>query len=1115
MKLIKQIKLFYKEGNSDKVYEIDLCAIDDTNYVVNFRYGRRGAVLKDGTKTPEYVSAEKAQIIFDKLENEKKAKGYASEIETLIDLPSLESTEPDSINGVILQRLEDAVMGKQTFKTPWKTSRVIWKAGLLEIKEAIPYIIKLASKGDDLQTYSAIWALIKLKSAAATALFKSNALQGKQKEYIRNLAHEGLLEILKDEELQKHITTILETLPQEARYYIDKKDYDALIIFLKEELANHSIQYLTALYLVAKFDPKLHEIVVFLLEAVPFRPPYFKHVRAIYKLAHIRNDADAIAVLAYRFENEKPMFTRTVSLESEYDNWQFIAALNENVNIGKELRGKDSKIAFSNFTKHYFQKNSLHFLKGMKAQTDAKKYLRFAVSILLKYTENDYSKAEKLPLNTYGQYNYNDRKYYYTVVDYPECSNLLLLSTILFGNDNKRILTSKMKFILNQEIFSSKNYYYSENEVTKVSSGKTTSQEGNTNNATNPDSGSVLDKAKKVFSTFFGKKEIEKNTPSLIVPEEEKTIMENIPNRLELFPQHWDAFPEAYIQLLMEAQMNVIHQFAYHNIKARNDFNTLIHRFDEANILNLLNSDFAIPNHLGFETIVLKNAVLSTQVGFIGEVLNSKTEVARNWAKDHLISNPAFFLNDTECVAKLIFNEIPDLRTWITSTLENFVFTEDKAKAITGKVIVELLTFEETAANNTLATLAIERLKKIATPQLEQLSWDIVARLISSDLKTNNLLASTILILKSEKIASKEIPFSLIVLFLEDENTAIRKNGIQLLNKYQEDYLLTNSASLLDVLNSEYQDVLETVLERITQLGKSHSDILDIALRNTVYAMIRKEKFEGAHLIFKKFISEETTQQWNTALEPRDVIKLIHAHYRESQLTGYEILKKYTRKDDFTIRQIISLGNHEILAIRQWCWNYFMDKKERIRSERNDALALLDTTWDDTRAFAFHFFKTEFDETDWDLDCLISIVDSVIPAVEQFGKEMITRYFKPEDGITYLTKLSQHPGVNIQIFVTNYLNTYASDNLAKLQELDFYFRSVLTRVHKARIAKQRIFQFLHQEGKKSEAAAIFVTQIIDEVSATVSVQDKANCIAILTSLKTLYPQLHTHLILKN
>jgi predicted DNA-binding WGR domain protein len=1106
MKLIQQIKLFYKEGNSDKVYEIDLCNIDTTNYVVNFRYGRRGSLLKEGTKTPEYVSLEKAQIIFAKLENEKTSKGYASEIETLIDLPSLNSIEPDSINGVILQRLEDAVIGKQTFKTQWKTSRVIWKAGLLEIQEAIPYIIKLASKGDELQTYSALWALIKLKSTLAQGVFKSYALQTKQKEYLRNLAHEGLLEILKEEELQNHLAILLETIPPEVKYHIDKKDYDALIQLLKEELESNSIKYLTALYLLAKFDNQLHEIVVFLLEAVPFRPPYFKHIRAIYKLAVLRNDIEVVAVLAYRFENENPMYTRTVSLESEYNDSQFISTINERVNVGKELRGKDSKIAFSNFTKSYFQKNALRFLKELDSELDSKKYLKFAVSILLKYTENNYTKAEKLPLN-YAEYNYNDKKYYHTIIDYPECANLLLLSTILFGNDTNRILNSKLQFILGKEIVSSNSYYYSANQVSKATNIKKSNQE-----ETSPNS--IINIAKKAFSTFFGKKEIHKKPePTLVL--EPKAVLENHTNRLELFPEHWDAFPEAYIQLLMEAQMNVIHEFAYTNLKARNDFETLTNRFDSISILKLLNNNFIIPNQLGFETIVLKNETLSTQISFVADVLSSKTASARNWAKNLITADNETFLNDIDCIVKLVFNDVPDLKNWISEILASFSFTEDKSKVITGKVILELLTFEESVDNNNWAILAVERLEQIATPQLEQLSWDIVARLISSDLKTNNLLASSILILKSKNTDSTEIPISLIVLFLEDETIEIRQNGKQLLNNYPDKFLINNIDVIRTLIHSQYLDVVETVLECITRLSNLQANTIVVSLRDSCYAMIHKENFEGAHLAFKKFILEKSNRQWDTSFEPRDVIKLIHANYRESQLTGYEILKNYSRKDDFTIRQIISLGNHEILAIRQWCWNYFMDKKERIRSERNNALGILDTTWDDTRTFAFHFFKTEFDETDWDLDCLISITDSVLPAVEQFGKEIITQYFNPNDGAIYLTKLSQHPSVNIQFFVTNYLNTYATNNLDKLEELSFYFRSVLTRVHKARVAKQRVFQFLQQEGKKSEAAAILVTAIIDEVSATAAIQDKANCIAILTDLKKLYPQLHTHLIFKN
>ena len=49
MKLIKRKTLHYQKDSSDKVYEVDLCEVAEDKYLVNFRYGRRGANLKEGT----------------------------------------------------------------------------------------------------------------------------------------------------------------------------------------------------------------------------------------------------------------------------------------------------------------------------------------------------------------------------------------------------------------------------------------------------------------------------------------------------------------------------------------------------------------------------------------------------------------------------------------------------------------------------------------------------------------------------------------------------------------------------------------------------------------------------------------------------------------------------------------------------------------------------------------------------------------------------------------------------------------------------------------------------------------------------------------------------------
>jgi predicted DNA-binding WGR domain protein len=72
---MEQVTLYFRQGSSDKVYQ---ASIEQQNggYLVNFAFGRRGTTLQTGTKTQSPVSSEEAKRIFDKLVNDKTAKGY-------------------------------------------------------------------------------------------------------------------------------------------------------------------------------------------------------------------------------------------------------------------------------------------------------------------------------------------------------------------------------------------------------------------------------------------------------------------------------------------------------------------------------------------------------------------------------------------------------------------------------------------------------------------------------------------------------------------------------------------------------------------------------------------------------------------------------------------------------------------------------------------------------------------------------------------------------------------------------------------------------------------------------------------------------------------------------
>src|SRR5258708_1500579 len=71
----ESISLYYRDGRSDKVYQVQLDRVDG-GYVVNFQFGRRGSTLQSGTKTSEPVSYDNASKFYERLVAEKKAKGY-------------------------------------------------------------------------------------------------------------------------------------------------------------------------------------------------------------------------------------------------------------------------------------------------------------------------------------------------------------------------------------------------------------------------------------------------------------------------------------------------------------------------------------------------------------------------------------------------------------------------------------------------------------------------------------------------------------------------------------------------------------------------------------------------------------------------------------------------------------------------------------------------------------------------------------------------------------------------------------------------------------------------------------------------------------------------------
>lgn len=73
---VREIALWYKEGSSDKVYQMQITGTEEEGYTVAIQFGKRGQALQSQIKNKVPVDLDTATALFEEQENKKMAKGY-------------------------------------------------------------------------------------------------------------------------------------------------------------------------------------------------------------------------------------------------------------------------------------------------------------------------------------------------------------------------------------------------------------------------------------------------------------------------------------------------------------------------------------------------------------------------------------------------------------------------------------------------------------------------------------------------------------------------------------------------------------------------------------------------------------------------------------------------------------------------------------------------------------------------------------------------------------------------------------------------------------------------------------------------------------------------------
>jgi predicted DNA-binding WGR domain protein len=1054
MQLIQRKTLVYQAGNSDKVYEVDLCQVAPDRYMVNYRYGKRGGNLREGAETVAAVPLDEAQRVFDRLVRSKLTKGYQEAgtvapeaVAATISVP-VDIDEPDARNRAVLARLMLAVNNRNALSKPkeWRIDRAIWRSGELQLAAAAPLLMQLW--GDDpLTNYSIAWALGNCGDVNAVPMLEAIYRQADTPAHIRRIALEAIAK-LNPTQAGTLRNELLVKLPKQLRGLVQQGAAIELVSQLQTYLATATPGQFDVLDLLYQIDIECtRPVILDLVRQAPLQPNYFQRLRHIFKIAEYRYDAEVFGILAYRFDTTKPFYNSSdygiyIPNSGEYlkiQNWEYDRQTGryESSPTGefkKEMAKSNCRLAYSNKTRDYLRRRVWRSLKTL-GESNRSAYVRLAVGVLLQYNDAD---ATPIRESDYWQHARDE----YRRISWDRFAAYLAFNHILYTNSPRYELPSA-------------------NNVWRCKSGY--------------------------------------------------KIGDPVPTvREEAFPQLWEQHPDLLLQLLAQSECQPVHEFAVKAIRTCGEF---CQGISIDLLLQLLAKPYETTAQFGFELARSRYQPDNPQPELILAIANCAYAPARAEAHNWISAQIDRFIADDRLIAGLIVSPEADTQLFIRQLSISKIFPIDTARAIIGRVIAELLILD---SNPTVAEHATQTLITCFSVALRSIGLEIVLDLLRHPLPTLQICGAQILL--NHQTPTIDLPPGLIDTLLESPVESVRIIGVQLFGQLPDEILLYRLELILILVTHELPEMRSAIRSSIKHLATAHSKFATTLVDRLIPILLAPEQHEGLHTFLSQLLQNDVPNWMEYTSSETAWTLLKSNTTASQDLAGKILQANTSSwAQTLATEQIGELTHHEVLAVRVAGWQMLEQILPRLRQQSSELLAatvVMASKWEDSRQFGFKLFGELLTPAELSPAILISICDSNREDVRKFGRDLVGVCFQERDGLEYLLKFSEHPTTDMQLFVSQYLEDYAAGNIERLQELIPYFTRVLAQVNRARVAKQRIFSFLSNEAINSEAAAKLVIEILTRQSASIAIVDKAQALETLFKIHQLYPQLSVPISVK-
>jgi hypothetical protein len=1029
VKLVKTTTLVFAEGRSEKVYAVDLCEVGAGQFVVNFRHGKRGAPLKDGSKTAMPVERAEAERIFDKLVQRQVEKGYAPEgapraAAMAAPLPVTSGRGAsrkasgelanEAQKARILERLAQTGSNRRWFKREghdktWNLERAIWRAGELRIAEAEPHLLRLigtapvsgepAAGGRGLRDYCIAWALGRMGSEVSieplTKLYRDPSAPGHVTR-IATLALVALGDAATKKAFAEHMISVL---PEPLRASAGGTDPEAFARALRAHVAARPDAW-GAVDIAYVIDTEtVRPAILAELADVPLAVPYFYFVRHVFKAAEYRRDGRVFGILAHRIEKTRACFAH------------------ENRSYGRYARGQ--QVAYGGHTRSYLRHRIWRTLRRAGRDGDLD-YVQLAVGVLLAFTD-----ADAAPL--------------VDVTRYDAWGGYVAFNHILFEHAAS-------------------------------------------------------------FTPSGGRNTWRVRRGSSAVPPAHV--------RTEAFPKLWEARPEGLMHLLAESDCTPVHVFAARAIAAAPAF---LAQLDVDDVLTLLAKRFDVTARLGLELAEKRHDPNAPNMTLLLGMARSPYVPARQRAVQWLDELRPRVVADTALLAALTVARHEDVRAFARRLLRSTVLAPDAAAALVARIVATMLALVP-PGDDACARDATQTLLLALASHLGSIGDGPTQDLLAHPLAGVQELGAELLLRRASGPNAAAIPDDVMVQILHSEHDSVRAVGLRILAELSDATLARMELLLVRLSIDKNADLRSASRPIIARVAAAFPLAGETIARALVESLLRRKLPDGVPAHVARMLRDELIG-FAALLDREEIWRLLRSGSPHAQELGGLLLQR-TDWSAVELPRVVELASHEILAVRRAAWIFYEQNEPRVRASMAEASRILDAKWDDSRAFAFDYFRTRLGQDAFSADVLVTILDSVRPDVQAFGRELAQKHFRDDDGPVLMTRLAEHPTVAVQTFTTNYLSRYAADRPGRLEAMVPYFTSVLSRVNQGRVAKQRVLAFLEAEGAKNAEAARVVVAILHRISATISVESRGATIAAMVAIHHAQPDVELPLRIK-